>query len=195
MDSIEDRVRAQAATELERLGSDRGLIALTDADLSAETIRSRLAGALAGVGTVYEGWASEDETFATAAESAHELAATAAAGDDVEPATDHPLVSTLGDVEGRPARVGAGLIGVPLVVDGWALQGVSFFVNEADETAADDCREIRAGLDDLLAAGEDAVSESEGEAAADAALDLIAVAYEDYVETLADMGLDPKTVC
>lgn len=194
MDSIEDRVRAEAATELERLGSDRGLIALTDADLSAETIRSRLAGVLAGVATVYEQWAAEDEVFATAAETAHELAETASNG-QVEPATDHPLVAALDEIDGSTARVGAGLVGTPLILDGWALQGVSFFVNEVDEAGADDCRAVRSGLDDLTAAGEDAVEGDEREAAADAALDLIAVAYEDYVETLDGLGLDPKTVC
>lgn len=194
MDSIEDRVCAEAATELERLGSDRGLIALTDADLSAETIRSRLAGVLAGVETVYEGWASEDEIFSTAAESARGLAETAAPH-GVDPATDHPLVTALRDVDGHTARVGAGFVGVALVLDGWALQGVSFFVNEADETAADDFREVRSGLDDLLAAGEDAVAADEQEVAVAATLDLIATAYDDYVETLDGLGLDPKTVC
>mgnify|MGYP000459968552 CR=1 FL=1 len=194
MDSIEDRVRAEAATELERLGSDRGLIALTDADLSAVTIRSRLAGVLVGVGTVYERWASEDDVFATAAESARGLAETAAPH-DVDPATDHPIVTFLDGVDDRTARVGAGLVGVSLVLNGWALQGVSFFVNEADETAADDFRKIRTGLDDLLAAGEDTVADDERAVAVDAALDLIATAYEDYVETLDGLGLDPKTVC
>jgi 5S rRNA maturation endonuclease (ribonuclease M5) len=194
MDTIEERVRAEAATELERLGSDRGLIALTDADLSSETIRERLAGVLAGTADVYEEWANDD-AFTTATETTRTLTATTS-DTDIEPASDHPLVTALDGLEDHPERVGAGLIAVPLVLDGWVLQGVSFFVNEADESVADQFRAIRTGLDEVMATGESAVgSEAERERATEAALALVEAAYEDYVETLDGLGLDPKTVC
>lgn len=49
-------------------------------------------------------------------------------------ADDHDAFSThLGAVERTAERVGAGLVGAPLVADRFYLQLVSFFVNEADE--------------------------------------------------------------
>lgn len=194
MDSIEDHVRAEAATELERLGSDRGLIALTDADLSAETIRERIANVLAELADVFEHWASEEnDPFQAAATDVRELADTVA-DETVEPATDHPLVAHLRSVDGHAERVGAGLVGASIVLDGWALQGVSFFVNEADRTGADEFRDVRSGLDTLAERGE-AVIGDERETAVAAALELVDVVYADYVETLDGLGLDPKTVC
>jgi hypothetical protein len=194
MDTIEERIRAEAATELERLGSDRGLIALTDADLSSETIRSRITSVLAGTAEVYEEWANDD-AFATAAETTRNIAATTS-DTAVKPASDHPLVAALDGLDDQSERVGAGLVALPLVLDGWVLQGVSFFVNEADEAAADQFRKVRAGLDEVMATGESAVeSEEERERATEAALALVEAAYEDYVETLDGLGLDPKTVC
>lgn len=191
MDSIEARVRAEAATELERLASDRGLIALTDADLSAATIRTRLAGVLAGLADVYAEWG--DDTFEEPAETATELA-DGIVPEPAEPASDHPLVAHLRTLDGHAERVGAGLVGAPLVVDGWTLQGVSFFVNEPDERAADEFRTVRSGLDELAERGESEIGDDR-ETGAEAALDLVAVAYDDYVETLDGLGLDPKTVC
>jgi predicted lipid-binding transport protein (Tim44 family) len=210
MDSIEEHVRAEAATELERLGSDRGLIALTDADLSTDTIRQRVAGVLGGLASVYEQWADVDgngeqaDNFASAAETARELAETAAGEAavepatgqaDTEPATDHAAVAALDSLDDPASRAGAGLIALPLVLNGWALQAVSFFVNEADEAAADQFRTIRTGLDELVATGETAIESEDLDRATEAALDLVDAAYEDYVETLAGLGLDPKTVC
>lgn len=195
MDSIEAHVRAEAATELERLGSDRGLIALTDADLSPAQIRTRIAGVLAGVAEYYERWASEDDDFATAAATARTLAEAVAGEASIEAATAHPAVASLADFQERPARAGAGLIGAPVVLDGWALQAVSFFINEADEEAADQFRAVRDGLDELIETGESALEDDDREQAAKAALDLVTTAYEAYVETLDGLGLDPKTVC
>ncbi|MFB6189841.1 MAG: transcription antitermination protein [Halapricum sp.] len=172
--------------------SDRGLIALTDADLSEAAIRERFAGLLASVASVYERWAGD--AFTQAATTTRELAASIASG-DIEPTKDHPLIAALEGIGGEAERVGAGLIGVGLVLDGWALQCVSFFVNEADEAAADEFREVRSALESIRAAGEKAVESEQRAAAVAAALDIVTVTYEDYVETLDGLGLDPKTVC
>jgi hypothetical protein len=71
---------------------------------------------------------------------------------------------------------------------------VSFFVNEADEQRADTFREIRQEAS-ALDYGETALehlSESERDPAATAATEAIEAAYDDYAETLEEMGLDTK---
>lgn len=196
MGELADAVRAKRATELERLGSDRGLIALTDADLSGEAIRDRFAGVLLAVAGVYNRWADDsDGRFEEAETTTREVAETVAATTAVDPADEHPVIVHLDTLEGNTERVGAGLVAAPMIFDGWALQGVSFFVNEADERNADRFREARSALDDLVAAGERALGDEQQEPATVAATDLISVAYDDYVETLDGLGLDPKTVC
>jgi hypothetical protein len=83
------------------------------------------------------------------------------------------------------------------VLDRLYLQVVSFFVNEADERSADVARELRTAASDLDPAREalSALSEDERVRARDAAVDAVGIAYEEYAETLAAMGLDPRPVC
>jgi len=116
---------------------------------------------------------------------------------DATPGEPDALATHLETVSDRPARVGAGLIAVPLVLDRFYLQVVSFFVNEADEASADLARELRSGGSDLTPARDalTALDESGRETARDAVVEAVGVAYDEYAETLDAMGLDPKPIC
>ncbi|WP_336336750.1 transcription antitermination protein [Haloarcula brevis] len=193
-----DAVRDRTETERNRLGSDKALVAATDATLETEAVLAAAATRESGLAAVLNGWVDESDgpvaaRFETAAAAAAERADRigAAAG------ADDGLIDHLERVDGTAERVGAGLVAAPLVADRFYLQVVSFFVNEADEQRADTFREIRrtaSALDDGEAAlGQ--LSESERETAAAAATDAITAAYDEYAAALAAMGLDPKPVC
>ncbi|MBV0924003.1 transcription antitermination protein [Halomicroarcula limicola] len=198
-----DAVREASASELERLGSDKLLVAVTGADLTSDAVREAAITRERGRASALAAWADESggataNRFADAASAATERV-DRIAGDDATAAdaeTD-ALSGHLETVDGTAERVGAGLVAVPLVADRFYLQVVSFFVNEADEESADTFREIRAAAGDLGAA-RDALAEldDEGrETARDAAIEAIGVAYEEYAETLNGMGLDPRPIC
>jgi hypothetical protein len=198
MGEYTDAVRRERATELERLGSDRGLIALTGADLSATGIRRAVAAGDLAVADVVASW--DDEDFAAAAGTIREQAAELSAplDESVAAAPEDPVAAALASQKSFPERAGAAFVGYPLVADGRYLQAVSFFVNEADDDAAAAFRSARDGAQSLQDRGGErlgALDDAESEAAVGAAIDVVDAAYAWYVETLEGMGLDPKTVC
>ncbi len=203
-----EAVRASKATELDRLGKEKALIAATDANLATEAVLRAAAASECRAKRTFEGWA-ESETNDAAREAFERVAATEADHYDrvvahleeppEEPDPD-PLHGSLRDLERTVERVGAGLVGRPLASERTLLQVVNFFVNEADTAAADLFRDLReetrevsdegaALLDELCSDDEDWVL------ARKAAEDAVQVAYDDYAETLQGMGLDPKPVC
>jgi hypothetical protein len=191
-------VEDATTTERSRLGSDKALVAATGATLEADAVRRAAATREAGIATALAAWVDDAEG---AIAGAFDRAATAASErcDRLEAATDDPdaLAAHLRTVEGTAERVGAGLVGAPLVADRFYLQVVSFFVNEADERGAELARDLRRGAGDLGPA-RDALAtlgEAERERARDAAIAAVGVAYDEYADTLASMGLDPKPVC
>ncbi len=196
-----DAVREAKRTELDRLGSDKLLVAVTGADMRAETIRSAAAARERGVAGALSAWADEvtesQGPVAAAFERAGAAARDRAGRIDAAPAEPDALSAHLDTVEGTAARVGAGLVAVPLVLDRFYLQAVGFFVNEADEAIAETFRALRSGAADLDPAGEalDALGEDERGAAREAAMDAVDVAYDDYAATLDGMGLDPRPIC
>ena len=210
MDGTElvEAVRASKATALERLGKEKALIAATDADLATDAVLRAAAASERRAQRTFEQWA-ESEPNEAAREAFERIAATEA--DHYERVVAHldespadpgpdPLHASLRGTERTVERVGAGLVGRPLASERTLLQVVNFFVNEADNAAADLFRDLReetrevpetgaALLDDLCADEDDWVL------ARKAAEDAIQVAYDDYAETLQGMGLDPKPVC
>lgn len=205
MDAVDtlDAVREASASELERLGSDKLLVAVTGANLTSDAVREAAIARERGRASALATWADESEgsvggRFADATSKATERADRIDTVSEVGTADEVDALSThLKTVQGPAARVGAGLVAAPLVADRFYLQVVSFFVNEADENSADTFREIRADASDLDPA-RDAFAEldDEGcETARDAAIEAIDVAYEEYAETLTEMGLDPKPIC
>jgi hypothetical protein len=193
-----DAVRDRTETERNRLGSDKALIAATDATLETDAVLAAAAARESRFAPILDQWATEvDSDVATQFEVAATAAAERADRIDVAAGDVDGFISYLETVDGTARRVGAGLVAAPLVADRFYLQVVSFFINEADEGRADTFREIR-GEASALDDGEAALghlSESERETAATAATEAIEAAYDDYAETLEAMGLDPKPIC
>ncbi|KAA9399925.1 transcription antitermination protein [Haloarcula sp. CBA1130] len=193
-----DAVRDQTGTERDRLGSDKVLIAATDATLETKAVLTAAVTRESGLADIFGRWAAETDSDVTMQfEAAAEAAAERSARIDADAGDPDGFLGHLETVSGTAQRVGAGLIAAPLVADRFYLQVVSFFINEADERRADTFREIRQEAS-ALDGGETALehlSESERETAAAAAAEAIEAAYDDYAETLEAMGLDPKPVC
>jgi len=196
-------------TRLDRLGSQQSLLALTDAQLDRETVLVRAAGAESTAEETFRHWAdAEDEeraraVFESVAETEADHAARVVEHMDGDPDFDlgaDALHEHLRELDGTVTRIGAGLIGRPLVADRTTLQVINFFVNEADETRADLFRELRDDTREMRAEGEtllDAVCETDDdyERAREGANEAVEIAYEEYATTLEGMGLDPRPIC
>ncbi|MFB6142953.1 MAG: rubrerythrin family protein [Halorientalis sp.] len=203
-DAFLEAVRADERTALERLGSDKSLLAATGADLSAPTVLGVVAGHHATLAATYRDWAAAADApaahdafadAATRADDHREALAAERAGEP--PERDAPVTAV--EADGDVARLGA-LVGQGLVDDRTLLQVVSFFLNEADEARADLAREARDAANETAASGADALTEccgsdDEWARARAAATDVIEAAYATYAETLEGMGIDPKPVC
>jgi hypothetical protein len=201
---LRDAVEAETATELERLGADKVLLAATGADLSTPAVVTALDAALARQQRALEDWAdaaSDDDLAATFEDVAADVAtAREPFADDVRDDADVEVLLDLGDPAGDYSRAGAGLVAAPLVVDRLALQGVSFFVNEADTAGADRCRALRTAMEDLRSHTDPALegactSDGAWERVEAGATGAIAASYQRYASVLEGMGLDPKPVC
>jgi hypothetical protein len=202
-----ERIRETKQTELDRLGSDKALLAATRADLSAETTLETVALALGGLRTTLSEWADEVTTetatdaLGGAATSLGEEYDRVVAELDADPTGEAPApVPTIRSYDRPQARVAAALVGHGLVFDGTLLQAVSFFINEADPRRADLCRDLRSGANSRIDAGATALDdlctdEDDWNRAEGAAIDVVEAAYRDYTGTLGDMGIDPKPVC
>jgi hypothetical protein len=206
-----ERVREDSGTELDRLGSEKALLAATEARLETDAVLVTAAAVLAAARETVTGWADDTTGAAGNAlrttaqrladaydEVAAELGDEQATGAGDLEAVDVPFLSLAG--EGDIERVAAATIGLPLVLDRLFLQSVSFFVNEADNARADRFRDLRGMTEDVLADGQDALDglcdDDRGwSVAAEAATATISAAYDDYVDRLEAMGFDPKPIC
>jgi hypothetical protein len=202
-------VEEDAATELERLGSQQLLLALTDADLDREPVLAAAANAEHRARETFEGWADDErDAQAQAAfereadrEREHFERVVDLLDGEFEPSDElDAMHAHLRDIEDTIPRVAAGLVGRSLVGTRTHLQFVSFFVNEADEVTADVFRDLRAETGETLEVGLELLGElCETEAgwtrAQEATVLVVQVAYEEYAESLTSMGLDPKPIC
>ena len=202
-----DGARTEVETELDRLGSEKSLLAATEARLEPDPVLVTAAAMLRTARETLAAWA-DSATDGTAADA---LQTTADAltdgldrvtadlegdGEDVA-ALDAPLLHL--DADSDIARVAAGTLGVPLVLDRLFLQVVSFFVNEADGPRADLFRDLRTDTDAMLTTGQSALDElcadDDWDDAETAAVAVVDAAYDDYVERLEAMGFDPRPIC
>jgi hypothetical protein len=204
-----ERVRENSETELNRLGSEKALLAATEARLETDAVLVTAAAVLVEARETVADWADSaggaaSDCLQTAAgrlgDAYDEVVAELNDGIDTDDigAVDVPFVSLSAD--GEAARVAAATIGLPLVLDRLFLQSVSFFVNEADNTRADRFRDLRGMTEELLADGQDALDDicdddADWDAATEAATATISAAYDDYVTRLDAMGFDPKPIC
>jgi bacterioferritin (cytochrome b1) len=204
-----DRVKSECATELERLGSEKALVATTMAELENDRVLETAAQAELRAEATFDAWSTDEnhdaarDTFEQCAAQEREHAdriIDRLEGDrDLDPRADD-LHQYLRALETTPERVGAGMVGRPLASSRTLLQTINFFVNEADEVTADLFRDIRTETETLVEEGTtllETVCETDGERdnAETAAVEAIQTAYGEYVETLEGMGLDPRPVC
>ena len=196
---VTERVRESHATALDRLGSEKSLLALTEARLETPAVISAAGAALASARATLSDWAADADgpvadALAAAAEDLGAAADRVAESLDAALPGDSPFVSLAADTDA--GRAGAGLVGLGLVLDRVFLQCVSFFVNEADTARSDLFRDLREVADDLLGTAADLDLEGDAaEEAAEAAGAVVDAAYDAYVDRLEAMGFDPKPIC
>lgn len=201
-------VETAKTTELDRLGSSKLLIALTDAELDRESVLRAAATSELAARETFSAWAAEEphaaaaDLFADVAdqEQRHYQRVADLLGEDVTPPGSGPMHGYLRDREGAIERLAGGLLGRTLVSDRTHVQVISFFVNEADEAAANVFRDLRTETADAQDRGLellDAVCETdaEWETAEAVANYVVQLAYDDYTDVLAGMGVDPKPIC
>lgn len=203
-ESLAERVRTATETELGRLSGDKVLLGATAAQLERGAVVGALRRALQAAAKEATAWRSDadgdvrmalDRAVAGFESGESELAAVV----DGDP-PEGPVAIAYGAPTLTLARAGAACVGAPLVLDGLLLQGVSFFVNEADADLADRCRAVRSGLEEtrhdagerLLAA---CTSEDEETAVVAGGVAAVEASYEQYVDQVTDLGLDPKPIC
>ena len=198
-----------ADTELERLASSKLLVALTDAELTAETVLRVVADSERAATETFDAWA-DDEAHDAAREAFvdvrdqerehYERVVNLLDGEhDDADATGGPMHETLRSLEATIPRLG-GLVGRSMVGERTHLQVVSFFVNEGDERRADQFRDLRG---ETAAQGDRALEvladvcdgDEDWDRARAAAETVIESAYEAYADSLDDLGLDPKPIC
>jgi hypothetical protein len=201
-DALRERVETATETERSRLGSEKVLLAATNASLDGPAVAGVLVAAFERAAEQLEVWAeavADDDLAVLLADGASTYAdlGDAARSDwpEADPADDG-LLADLGEPTTDPARAGAALLGVPVVLDRLLLQVVNFHVNEADETAADAARELRDEVSGLqVTAAERLASREDVDAIVDGATAAVEAAYATYAERLEGMGLDPKPIC
>ncbi|WP_049935239.1 hypothetical protein [Haloplanus natans] len=208
-DTLVETVRNRTATELDRLGSEKALVATTEARLDRERVLAATLAAERRAAATFVAWA-DDEDDADARAAFERVAAlerdhadrVAALLDDPDAVDADPdaLHAHLRDLEGTPERVAAGLVARPLVSSRSLLQVINFFVNEAEESAADTIRGFRSETDALVDDGaallDDCCADGDDwDRAVDAAVEAITVAYDEYADRLRGMGVDPAPVC
>ncbi len=195
-------------TELGRLGSNKLLIALTEADLEAATVLRVAADSEHAAHVTFSQWATDEthegarEAFAWTAdrEADHRRRVLAALDESYEPADGGPLHAYLRERTTTVERTAAGLVSRPLVSDRTHAQIVSFFINEPDESRANLFRALRQETAEELDRGlelldEVCTDESDWERARMVADYVIDIAYDEYADSLEGLGLDPKPVC
>lgn len=216
-EAFRERVAEAKATELDRLGSEKLLVALTDADLTPERVLSAAAASEHVARETFEAWAGAEReagdadaaaVFADVAEQeadhyervvTHLPDADDIGGGTGSEATPGPMHASLRD-RGTTIERAAGLVGRGLVSDRTHLQVINFFVNEGNATLADLFRDLRAETGASLERGLDLLEdrcddEADWETATAVAADTVKHRYDDYADALAGMGLDPKPVC
>ena len=214
-ETLIDDVREAKATRLDRLGGTKWLLAATGADLETGRVLRVAAESEAAAAETFEQWADDEEddrvreAFASVAALERDHAARvedhldgkSEAGANLEPgAAPGALHEHLRSLDDTAKRVGAGLVGRPLVSDRTIVQVVSFFVNEADERRADLFRELRTETDDLLGKGATVLdgvctADDDWERARAATAGTIDAAYDEFAGDLDAMGLDPRSIC
>lgn len=197
-DAFVSTVREANKTELSRLGSSKALYALTAGEMEPDAVLTAMADDHHAAAGTYERWADEADgdaadLFATAAEAERAAYGTVAGKlDGHDPGTAPALYDAMADAEGAAERLGA-FVGRTLVAEQHRSQATGFFTGQADPGTASTFRGLGSDLEDHLGDAVELVTDAE--AAETVATAVVTAAYDDYFETLEEMGVNPKPVC
>jgi len=196
-----DAVRDDQQTELSRLGSSKTLYADTRGEMEPDVVLAAAAAREGAAHDTFDVWSDDDHDDAAAlfADAATETAERRD-GIDADPADRTPAMhDVLDDLDGAAERLG-GFVGWSLVDKKVKEQYTGFFTGQADpqtastfRSAGSDVVALREEAADLL--GAVCESDDDWDAAEAAAVDVISTAYDEYFETLEDLGVNPKPVC
>jgi len=203
--TLVDALTDDLETELSRLGSSKWLYALTDGEMTGDAVRAAAATDAAAAAERFESWAADadDEAadlFSTLADTAADRRAAVDSDTDPTPdAADRRTYGTLAALDDTVSRLG-GALGHSLVTDRTAGQMIGFFVGDADPSTAGTFRDLRSDADadrDRIVDALDSFCDGDDDwdRARNAATAVVEATYEDYVETLESMGIEPKNVC
>jgi hypothetical protein len=204
-DDFLDGVRQEQQTELSRLGSSKSLYADTAGEMEEDAVLTAVADIFYHADATFETWADEADgpaaaLFADAADLAGEQYGTVTGElGDHEPSAPSPLAEFLQGLETAPERV-AGTLGWALVVENKVSQAVGFFVGQASPGTASTFRDVRDAVEALVDDAADTLGEvcdsaADEDLAHEAAVDTVQAAYDDYFDTLEELGVNPKPVC
>ena len=208
-DTFRESVEASKRTELDRLGSSKLLIALTGARIEREGVLEVAAHSEHAARETFRQWADNESHDAARAafeaiaeqEDRHLDRVLAALDDaEVDLADGGPMHAYLRGREETVERVASGMVGRPLVSVRAHTQIIGFFINEADEMTADLFRDLKAETAAVIEDGcalldECCTSESDWERAEMVAEYVIQVAYDDYADSLTELGVGVKDIC
>lgn len=202
-----DRVETENRTALSRLGSSKSLYALTGGDMDVEQVLVAAASAEYHAAETYEQWAREDSdhpaqsvwTPTAEEERSHYDRVLRELDGDHEPGSPPAIHRYLRDLSATEARAG-GFLGRTLAADRSKSQFTGFFMGQGKTGVASLFRDLGADLDEqrdraLELLGTVCETDADWDLATTAADGAIQTAYEEYVDTLEDMGVNPKPVC
>jgi hypothetical protein len=207
-EKFREQLAAETATQLDRLGSNKLLVALTDADLTRRRVLRAAADSEHAARETFRRWADDEpepaarDAFQDVAEQEdrHRDRVLDALEEPYEPADGGMLHTYLREREDTVERIATGMVARPLVSLRTHTQVISFFINEPEESTADLFRDLRAETDAVI---DDALplldqhctGEDEWERAQMVGAYTIQIAYDEYADSLAELGLDPKPIC
>ncbi|MFB6075274.1 MAG: rubrerythrin family protein [Haloarculaceae archaeon] len=198
-DTFLEDVREENRTPLSRLGSSKSLYADTRGEMDEGPMRAAAVARERGVAAVFDDWRDDPvagDLFGDAADAAGDRAdALDAAAADWSPAVHDALA----DLEGSVERLG-GFVGWALADGRNKGQLTGFFTGQADPGTASTFREARDAVEDqrdraLALLTEACGDEADWERAREAAAAVVEADYDEYFETLEDLGVSPKPVC
>ncbi|WP_135535092.1 rubrerythrin family protein [Halostella pelagica] len=201
-DDFLDTVRDDNETALSRLGSSKALYALTGGEMESDAVLDAAATSALAAAETYEEWTEDTGVDCIADAAVVERDQYETVVDDVADHDPHgtPAIQVyLRGLDDDVSRVG-GLVGAALAESKRATQMSGFFTGEADPQTASTFRGYGGSLDDLrdeavAALGDLCDGDEDWGRAAEAAGGAIQAAYDDYVEKLEAMGVNPKPVC
>jgi len=206
--TLREDVEAGKGPQLDRLGSSKYLVALTDATLEEEAILEAVAGSEYLARETFAAYADAEsnpvarEAFEAVAEQEAEHYDRVRERLGARPEPDHPgaVHGYLREREDTVARLAGGLVGRPLVSLRAHTQVVSFYVNEADHAGAELFRDLKAETAAELDRGVDALdavceTDDDWERARATAEYVVQLAYDEYADSLETLGVNPKSTC